>query len=170
MSEQQVNELKTKLAALKTNFWLSLATKTSVSFPNLSFEFTDFHICQVLSHCHRLFTIEDIISFVEVWRTYHAYYILQALSDVFHEIDETELDASPTNLSVLNIEDETDETWMQVSDDSDLDLFDDSDNMPHLDAVIEELDKSDNLDRSVSAHIDFETIKPVLEDEILMDT
>ena len=170
VSQQKVNELKTKLAELKTNFWLSLATKTSVSFPNLSFEFTDFHICQVLSHCHKLFTVDDIISFVEVWRTYHAHNILQALNDVFHDIDETELDATSTNLSVLSIEDETDETWMQVRDDSNLDLFDDSDNMLHLDAAMEELDKSENLDRSITANIDFETIKPVLEDEILMDT
>ena len=107
---------------------------------------------------------------MEVWRTYHAHNILQALSDVFHDIDETELDATCTNLSVLNIEDETDETWMQVRDDSDLDLFDDSDNMLNLDAAMEELDKSENLDRSITANVDFETIKPVLEDETLMDT
>lgn len=170
MSEQQVNELKTKLAELKTNIRLSIVTKTSVSFPNLSLEFTDFHINQVMSHCHKLFTVDDIVSFVEIWRTYHAYNIFQALNDVFYDIDETELDATSANLSILNIEDETNETWMQVRDDSDINLFDDSDNLLHLDAAMEELDKSENLDRSVTANVDFETIKPVLEDEeTLMD-
>ena len=58
-----------------------------VTCPNPVLEFNAFHINQVLDSYHRLFTLEDVIQHVEIWRYKYAIAILHQISNVFGDIN-----------------------------------------------------------------------------------
>jgi hypothetical protein len=61
---------------------------SSVGIPNVFLEFGGMQISQVLNTCHKLFTIDDVIENVEIWRKNHALGILEVIYEqrerVFH--------------------------------------------------------------------------------------
>ncbi len=79
--------------------------------------FSDFQIAQVLEHCCKLFTIEDICNMVEIWDIKHAYKIHAIINDVFGDIHVAEVQ---DDLAVTNLEDESTEDEL-----SEMNLFDD---------------------------------------------
>ena len=91
-----------------------LNTMTStVGIPNVFIEFGGMQISQVLNACHKLFTIDDVIENVEIWRKNHALGILEAIKHVFNDID-IYLDLSAVEDEGLDI----DMDWEEVRDDS----------------------------------------------------
>ena len=70
-------------------------------------------ISQVINTCHKLFTIDDVIENVEIWRKHHALGILEAIKHVFNDID-IYLDLSAVEDEGLDI----DMDWEEVRDDS----------------------------------------------------
>ena len=79
----------------------------------------------MLKSCNCLFTLDDIIGNVEIWRVIHANNILVALSETFKDID---IDTSNLLLSdpELQLEDELDDQWLDIRDDSNITLLADS--------------------------------------------
>ncbi len=49
-------------------------------------EFGWVQIMQVLRSCDKLFTVEDVLEHVEIWRRHHAIAILVAIAEVFGDI------------------------------------------------------------------------------------
>ena len=45
-----------------------------------------FHINQVVENCHRLFSLNDVLDCIEIWRQKYAVLILQTLKDVFNDV------------------------------------------------------------------------------------
>lgn len=63
-----------------------------VGVPNVFLEFSRFQIEQVLRNCHKLFTLEDVVTNVEIWRTQHAVGVLSAIAQIFRDVNvDTEL-------------------------------------------------------------------------------
>ena len=58
-----------------------------VTCPHHLLEFNSYHINQVIDNCHKLFTIGDIMSYVEIWRHEYAVAILRQISDVFKDVN-----------------------------------------------------------------------------------
>ena len=56
-----------------------------VGFPNVFLEFGGLQIEQVLRNCHKLFTVEDVIPNVEIWRTHHAVGVLSAIAQIISD-------------------------------------------------------------------------------------
>ena len=57
-----------------------------VGSTSVLFEFSFYQIEQVLKKCHLLFTMEDILSEIELWRNVHANNIYSMLADTFDDI------------------------------------------------------------------------------------
>ena len=76
---------------------------SSVGIPNVFLEFGGMQISQVLNTCHKLFTIDDVIENVEIWRKNHALGILEAIKHVFNDIDKY-LDLSAVEDEGLDID------------------------------------------------------------------
>ena len=72
-----------------------------------------------------IFTLEDILDNIEIWRIVHANNILVALSKTFNHIDigTAELQLSDTD---QEMEDELLDQWLDIRDDSQLDILADS--------------------------------------------
>lgn len=86
-----------------------------VSCPNVLLELGDFFIDQVLENCFRIFNVQDVLNYVEVWRIEHAVAIVNIMAQHFGDIDEAAV------LAVEVMEDVTiDMDWEEVRDNSDL--------------------------------------------------
>ena len=82
--------------------------------------FSDLQISQVLQHCNRLFTFEDIYYFIEIWDIKHAAKILGIIESIFADT-EIEIDDQSINMSI--IEDELEligGEWNCIFEDEDL--------------------------------------------------
>ena len=72
-------------------------------------------IDQVLENCHRIFNVQDVFNYVEVWRKEHAVAIVNIISQCFGDIGQVaELDAQI--LDDIDI----DMDWEELRDDSTL--------------------------------------------------
>ena len=86
-----------------------------VSCPNVLLELGDFMIDQVLENCYRIFNVQDVFNYVEVWRKEHAVAIVNIISQCFGDIGQVaELDAQI--LDDIDI----DMDWEELRDDSTL--------------------------------------------------
>lgn len=97
-----------------------------VSSTGILFEFDHYQISQVLRNCDNIFNINDIINQVEVWRHVHAYNIFKCMSEVFDDMEKSDI---PLSLSEEDFEDMEviDHDWEIVRDDlSRAELFDNS--------------------------------------------
>jgi hypothetical protein len=102
--------------ALGTRLIKQMNIDKMVTCPNHILEFNNFHINEVIKSCYKLFTIEDIISNVEIWRHQYAIGILQQINDVFGDIMEVPTihdDESMHDYSIIS-------DWDQIRDDSTL--------------------------------------------------
>ena len=86
-------------------------------FPNVWLEFNDFQINQVLSQCEFLFTLDDVLDFVEIWKNLHAEKVLLCVHEVFHDF-EIQFDAVEINQSESHDHTELNSSWLQIRDDS----------------------------------------------------
>ena len=58
-----------------------------VTCPNVLLEFNTFHINQVVESCQNLFTAENVLRSVEIWRHHHAKQVLKVIGEVFGDVD-----------------------------------------------------------------------------------
>lgn len=58
-----------------------------VTCPNVLLEINMYHIHQVLDSCCSLFTLNDVLNAVEIWRNKYAIDILKIIKEVFGEKD-----------------------------------------------------------------------------------
>lgn len=105
------------------NYRKSLLPKNVTEFmpvtPNILFEFSLYQIEQVMKNCHELFTMEDILSRIELWRHVHANNIYAILSETFHDMNELSVSTQMSEDEFMEMEIVT-EDWEEIRDDSSL--------------------------------------------------
>ena len=67
-----------------------------VSYPNVLFELSSLQISQAVNSCHKIFSVEDVKKFVEIWRNRYAVNILAAIHQYF---DDFQLDIQTGDLT-----------------------------------------------------------------------
>ncbi len=149
VTEQQKEILKSKLLEYMNK--IRHNCKNPVLFPNVHFEFSMFHVSQVLENCARLFLICDVCNCVEIWRSEYAQHILTVLSDVFNDIDTVDLNFD--HMDDMNDLDSTiGSDWADVRDDSiDVNLsLNDTANLSDIGMAMHVIDQSDDEHANVS--------------------
>ncbi|XP_028414616.1 ATP-dependent DNA helicase Q-like 1 [Dendronephthya gigantea] len=79
--------LKEKLINYQREMLKEYNIKNMVTCPNMLLEFNMFHINQVLGSCHSLFTLNDVLKSVEIWRHKYAVEILRIIQDIFGDME-----------------------------------------------------------------------------------
>ena len=51
------------------------------------FEFDHYQIKQVVENCCYVYTMDDLLEYVELWRNTHANNVMATLAEVFDDID-----------------------------------------------------------------------------------
>lgn len=116
VTEEDKEYLRKKLVEYHQDLIKQMNINKMVTCPNHILEFNNFHINEVIESCHKLFTVEDILSNVEIWRHQYAIGILKQISDVFGDIMEIptiEDDESGSDYSIIS-------DWDQIRNDSTL--------------------------------------------------
>lgn len=72
---------RTSILPISTNEFLPVGST------NILFEFDHYQINQILENCCYLFTMEDILEHVELWRNTHVNNVFAILSEVFDDMD-----------------------------------------------------------------------------------
>ena len=118
VNEYHKQEIIQKLLYFQRKLGNRLHAKKSVSCPNMLMEFNKFHINQVVSNCHLLFCLDDVLDRIEIWRNQYAYVILQTIADVFRDIEYNYPDAdfSTENMSILD--ESINSIWSELRSDS----------------------------------------------------
>ncbi len=62
-------------------------TAITVSYPNVLLEFGKEQIDQILTCAETIFTVDDIIKKVDIWKRKHAYDVLEVFGKLFADID-----------------------------------------------------------------------------------
>ena len=116
VSEEQRKTLKVELESLKQRTRNNVVSALKpVSCPSILLEFGQIQIDQVLENCNNLFSLDDVLSKVEIWRMAHAKFILNLLQIVFEDIDDDiNLDDTLMTNIVFESEDELDDEWMEI--------------------------------------------------------
>ena len=119
VSETQREVLKNQLEIMQSGFSVKAAGNEVLGFPNILYEFNRYQIDQVLQHANHLFTLEDIMTHIEVWRSCYAKSILLALSEVFGDIDDKQ-DITDESFSCSESDSwyDIDSQWQEIRDDS----------------------------------------------------
>ena len=125
ISVQQKKALFSKLSSYHRYLVREVISKSPggqlPTLTNLQFMlgFSNQQIYQVLENCSKIFTLEDVISNVEIWHKQHALKIMESISSIFGDC------ATETTMSE-NIEDEEEESdtwlgdWDRLMDDEEL--------------------------------------------------
>ena len=126
----------------------------AMSYVVTDFEFTEFQVSQVLKNCHQIFTLEDVMSKVEIWRIIHAQNILYMLGQVF-----TDVDVCDWKLQLPEDDQDEDEEmpseWMEMRDDSLVGLPTESSLLADIDSILDTTVDSFECHRNVSEYSDF---------------
>jgi superfamily II DNA/RNA helicase len=91
VSRDQKKLLERKLKSFRDNLIREHKEKVlnTVSLPtSLLLEFGKLQILSKIKNCHKIFSISDVMQYVEVWRKSHAFGILTAINDVFNDISD----------------------------------------------------------------------------------
>lgn len=121
VSLDQRKQLKAKLESLREDIVKENKEKliNTVSLPTSLLELGRIQILGVICNCHKIFSISDIMHYVEIWRVSHVHGILKAVNDIFKDIS-----------IIPDLDSESDEIigdldWEEIHDDSTLhSLFD----------------------------------------------
>lgn len=139
--------LKRRLVEFQKDLSKGVSTETMVSCPNILLEFNMFHINQVVNNCHSLFSLEDVLEAVEIWRNEYAFSILKIIKEIFGE---TNIDM-PSDLEIPDILEASIPEWNEwdmVRDDSTLVDMLDSNDLLDLDSTMESQDDNNTFDTS----------------------
>ena len=122
----------------------------AVASVNMMHEFTPLQIKQVLDNCDKIKTLEQVETFVEVWRREHNREILSAIHQVFGDLHSSELEAPEREDEDIE---EFAQEWADTRDDSELcQLLSESD-LLNVDVHMEDIDQSGNEEVNMSSVI-----------------
>ena len=152
VSPEQQELLKNKLIVLRKELVLPIFDKVAgcngeiltPTVPIFLHTFSNFQINQILMQVDHLFSLEDIMSHVEIWKKEHALKVLLLLNEVFHDIDplpEVHFDA---DADVEDLDDEDDwDGMMDISLDSiqSMDIDISSFDISHTESIGEDFPK-----------------------------
>ena len=132
-------ESKTTLKDRLESYRLSLLPEnlsvTPVSCPTMFLEFTEVQVSQVMKHCDKIFSLQDVKHYGEIWRDVYANNILAAIYDVFQDFHLN------TEELILAFQGDLSDIW---DDQSNASFFGDNS------SLLENLDRTDTqLDESV---------------------
>lgn len=145
VNDEQKNSLKNCLQTYLKE-WVVKCSTGSIVLPSILLEFSQFQIHQVIENCDKIRTMMHVEHFVEVWRKEHGIAILMALNHVFSDIDGKEMLTEET-FSDDNELDTIQQEWEELRDDSELNIFSESDLM-NIDIQLDETAKSGNENTS----------------------
>ncbi len=168
ITKQNREFLRVKLLGYKDSYHQDVTLQDS-SHQSLILEFTDFHVDQVLRKCHLLFELDDVLSHVEILRMKHAVNILTLINEVFGDVNVDDV-TDFTGPAAENMEEELEDQWVQLRDDSCISIFNDFEQMEDVDQAMEVLDQSGKQDLSLSNIIDFNAVKTNTDYDETMDT
>lgn len=138
VSKEQVVNLQTRLIEYKDSIFEHQMHRGvgEVSHPNVILQFSDFQIKQICQNCAKLFTLDDLQKYVELWRKKDSKQVLNIISQIFQDIlpDEDDLPGSQDTTLVDN--DDLVSEWGEIRDDSEICSLDISGNH-HLDETYE---------------------------------
>lgn len=123
--------LRQKLWSFRRQMFRKVNVATMVSCPNILLEFNAYHIEQVVENCSRLFTLENILCHVEIWRHCYAAGIQRLIKETFGDITVEEPEES-FDMDTTEYSD-----WGHVRDDSSLLSMFDTHDMEHYDFLME---------------------------------
>ena len=126
--------LRQKLWAFREQMLRKVNVATMVSCPNVLLEFNAYHIEQVVENCSHLFTLDNILCNVEIWRNCYAVGIQRLLKETFRDISVEELDES------FDMDNTEYSDWGNVRDDSSLLSMFDTHDMEFYDFLMESYD------------------------------
>lgn len=86
--------------------------------PHVLLGFSELQISQVMHNLHKLFTIDDVCSTVEIWHLKHAYKILEILSQVYGDVGEIEHFSDDQDEYDIELDDFNEEWDELLNDDS----------------------------------------------------
>ena len=141
VSHDQRKQLIAKLKSLREDIIKENREKliNTVSLPTSLLEFGRIQILDIIHNCHKIFSISDVMHYVEVWRISHAQGILKAVKDTFKDIS-----------VIPDLDSESDEIigdmdWEEIHDDSTVhSLFDSEDENMTIDETQDSGDGSLN--------------------------
>lgn len=144
VSSMQRSELRNKLVVYMKKLMLTNSSGGHIIGLNILNEFGYFQIEQVLSNAEKIFSLEDVYKYVEVWRKVHANVIMGCFQEVFNDVN---IDVSYYfDEDVIEEESMLDnEDWVNVRDDSCLhELFSES-AFAEMDTDISDIGNNSNL-------------------------
>ena len=156
VTAKQHDQLKEKLILLQKQLMLPILENFSGHSGNIISPhtkaflgtFSSFQINQILKNIDHLFTLDDIMQYVEIWRKEHAYKVLLLIREIFDDIDDVP-EMSFNNSDAVDLEEENEweevlnETgdWMNVMDYSDAGMS--SFDISYIENVGQELPETD---------------------------
>ena len=147
VSQVQKKLLHTELVKFRNTVISKAHTHEHVLYPTNLLEFNNFHINQVLNNCYKLFTVNDILQNVEIWRHVHAFEILNLINRVFGDVDANEL-LGVGEEDLLN-DTSFSSNWDDVRDDSYISVMDTQELECHSSFNTSRGDESMDLNRSI---------------------
>ena len=163
VTTQQKKILEDKLLSYKEQYRKSIGQKVKpISCPGIFVEFTDFQVHQVLKYCQSLFTLDDVLDQIEIWRAIHAKNILVMLSEVFSDIESDKDDRHVTFEACDSDDNEVQHDWLEVRDDSHFSVELDSGYLQDVDTAMEDLDRSEQCHTEVTDMLGSNYIKSTL--------
>lgn len=120
----QRSQLKNKLVIYMKKLMLTISSVGHIVGINILNEFGPFQIEQVLNNAEKIFSIEDIYKYVEIWRKMHANVVMNAFQEVFNDVSEDVSVLQQFDDKVIGEESLLEhEDWINVRDDSCLHEF-----------------------------------------------
>ena len=132
-----------------------IADEKVLSCYGSDFEFNDLQVNQAIKSCQYFFSIEDVMSKVEIWRNIDAHNILCMIASIFQDIDigNKKID--------LNFDDDFNEEipteWMDIrmeNDDSYMGLPTDSCFLAEIDSLLDSVNTTHNNPADISEMLD----------------
>ena len=113
VTQQDRDTLRKKLIAFQHEMAKQGQAEKMVTCPTYLLEFNAFHVNQVIECCEKLFSVDDVLTSVEIWRHHYARGVVKIISDVFGDIDTAQLLQEDDFL-----EDSIASDWGEIRDDS----------------------------------------------------
>ena len=116
-----------KLLNLLNSYHKSLAQKViesyalNFNYTNLKFlvGFSELQIDQVIKNCDKLFSIDDVTTYVEIWDNRHAHSVMQFVSQTFGDIPDDEMCYNQLDAEECQEDEDDFEDWNFILDDDD---------------------------------------------------
>ncbi len=123
ITEEDKGKLHRKLCLMHKNILMTKSSSPSdhVGFPTSLMQFGKSQIQEIMENCTVLFTVSDIMEYVNVWQRKHAISVLNILHDVFGDISSDysqTMSDSDSSREEDELEGPHDKEWQDVMDDS----------------------------------------------------